>query len=319
MASTNAMLLDRNGNVFDYFGGQSDLAQGILHPTSAAFKEDPLRVLRAMQFTSRFNMDASLTLIHYAREIAAEYQHLSVDRVREEWLKWSLGEFPHKGIKLLEQCGWLEHFQEIDAIRGIPQSPLYHAEGDVFRHTLMVLEQAGRQQNSLITFAALCHDFGKAEYTVISADGEITSPKHNDPSSTFSFCRSIGLTEDFIARVASLVREHMFDVSEATPRTIRRLLTRLATPNDFEPLCQLLVADRLGRIPQGTLVHVNLMRSVYRELGADAIKPIVLGRHLIAAGLTPGPHFSARLKAAFEAQLDGGFEFDELLQIALST
>ena len=122
------------------------------------------------------------------------------------------------------------------------------------------------------------------------------------------------------ARIASLVREHMLSISEANPRMVRRLLTRLSSPTDFERLCQLFVADRLGKIPVGKIEPVNELRVIYREMGeVNAIKPILYGRHLIEKGFKPGPKIGAALKVAFEHQLDGTTDFDKLLQIAIDT
>lgn len=314
----NSMAMGMNGNIIDFFGGKEHLERQMLVPTSNAFKEDALRVLRGMQFASRFNMLASPRLIEYAKEMFDDYQYLSVDRVRDEWLKWAKGRYPHRGIQLLRECAWLIHYPEIYDMWAVEQNPRHHAEGNVLKHTEMVLSYAGLQENPIITFSALCHDMGKVTHTIVE-DGEIKSPGHNDPTLAIEFCNRISLPLDMTARVASLVREHMFQANEVTPRTIRRLLTRLATPNDFELLCQIMTADRLGRTPRklNDITEINQMRVIYRELGADnAIKPIIMGRHLINAGFTPSPLFSKALSAAFEAQLDGEYDFDKLLKIA---
>lgn len=314
----NTLLMDKNGNIIDYFRGQQHLKQRLLHPSSDAFAEDALRVLRAMQFASRFQMTASGVLCAMAYDMYDDFHALSTDRIYVEWMKWANGKHPHMGIKLLDDCGWLGHFKQIWNMKNTPQNPKYHSEGDVYTHTMLVLENASHQNDPILNFAALCHDFGKVTHTITDENGEITSPGHNDPTLTFNFCRSIGLPEDMTARIASLVREHMLALNDANPRMVRRLLTRLSTPNDFERLCQLFTADRLGKIPVGKIEPVNELRMIYREMGeVNSIKPIIFGRHLIEKGFKPGPHIGVGLKAAFEAQLDGQMDFNELLQIAI--
>jgi tRNA nucleotidyltransferase (CCA-adding enzyme) len=315
----NAMMLDHNRKLYDFHNGQYHISQSLLHPVSEAFLEDPLRVLRGMQFASRFNMNASNRMIEYGRMCADEYENLSIDRVRDEWVKWAKGMYPHKGIQFLDECRWLINYQEIFDTKYVPQNPYYHAEGSVFKHTQLVLMHAGLQMNPIITFSALCHDMGKVKYTIIE-NGVIKSPGHNDPELAIQFCNSIGLPVEMTGRIACLVREHMFDINSITPRTIKRLLTRIVS-NDFENLCQLMVSDRLGRIPKkdSEIAQINEMRLVYRELGQEnAVKPVIMGRHLVEKGFQPGPQFSVALKAAFEAQLDGNHSFEELLEIALA-
>lgn len=315
----NAMLMDMHGNIVDFFRGQQHLKQRILHPVSDAFAEDALRVLRGMQFASRFNMTASGIMCAMAYEMYDDFYALSVDRIYAEWVKWAKGPYPQKGIKFLDDCGWLGHFKQIWNLKETPQNPKYHAEGDVYVHTMLVLEYAQVHRDPVLNFAALCHDFGKVTHTIIDEEtGEISSPGHSDPTLTRNFCAAIGLPEEMTVRIASLVREHMIATNEANPRMVRRLLTRLPYPDDFERLCQLLCADRMGKMPVGNTASVDKMRLIFQELGeVNSIKPIIMGRHLLALGFAPGPHIGKALKAAFDMQIDDGVtDFETLLSIA---
>lgn len=315
----NAMLMDMGGNIIDFFGGQQHLKQRWLHPVSDAFAEDALRVLRGMQFASRFNMTASGVMCVMAHEMYDDFYSLSVDRIYAEWVKWANGPYPQKGIEFLDDCGWLGHFKQIWNLKGTPQNPKYHSEGDVYVHTMLVLEYAQVHCDPVLNFAALCHDFGKVTHTIIDEEtGEISSPGHSDPTLTRDFCAAIGLPEEMTVRIASLVREHMIATDEINPRMVRRLLTRLPNPVDFERLCQLLCADRIGKIPVGNIAGVEKMREIFQELGEiHSIRPIIMGRHLLALGYEPGPPIGKALKAAFDVQIDDGVtDFETLLSIA---
>ena len=167
--------------------------------------------------------------------------------------------------------------------------------------------------------AALCHDLGKADYTVIDENGVIRSPGHNDPSKTISFLRSIHMPNEIVDRVSSLVQEHMIQWDTATPKMVRRLLSRLYSADDFHNLVLLIESDISGRppMPTGRPAALQNMVDIYDNLGgSESIEPIVMGRHLIQMGYTPSPKFGKALNAAYEAQLDGETNFSLLLEIA---
>src|SRR6185503_20172143 len=172
----NALMFDpRGGTLLDFFGGQEDLRNRVLRHTSPAFAEDPLRVLRGMQFAGRFGLSASTETIEESRRIKASYGELAVERVRDEWFKWATKSItPSAGLRFLEATGWLEHFPEVDALRGVPQDPEWHPEGDVFTHTCHCLdalvslpEWQGADAESRIVYAlaVLAHDFAKPQCT----------------------------------------------------------------------------------------------------------------------------------------------------------
>lgn len=162
--------------IVDPFDGACDIEQKFLVPTSEAFKEDALRVLRGMQFASRFDMLESFEFDNMALEMRPDFKALPKERLWGEWEKWALkGVKPSAGLFLLQECGWLWCFPQLAALDEIEQDPIWHPEGDAFTHTALVCDAAADIANreglndferSILMFAALCHDFGKAECTV---------------------------------------------------------------------------------------------------------------------------------------------------------
>src|SRR5882762_5281582 len=133
----NSLMYDtRRKQVLDFFGGEHDLRSRVLKHTSPAFTEDPLRVLRGMQFAARVGLLAAADTLDPCRSIKAAYSELAGERVREEWFKWAAkATRPSAGLEFLAQTEWIDHFPELKALRGTPQDPGWHPEGDVFVHT----------------------------------------------------------------------------------------------------------------------------------------------------------------------------------------
>ncbi|MBE0567341.1 MAG: polynucleotide adenylyltransferase, partial [Krumholzibacteria bacterium] len=195
----NAVYLDPlTGEVKDPYDGIGDLQRGLLRHTSAAFGEDPLRVLRGMQLAARFDLEAAPETVRVCRGMGM--QDLAAERVGEEWRKLIvLGAVPSRGLRFLEQTGWLRFFPELDALRGVPQDPQHHPEGDVWVHTLHCLdafadERTGDPWEDLVVgLAVLCHDLGKADRTTVEEGGRIRSLGHE--------ARSVELARAFLGRL----------------------------------------------------------------------------------------------------------------------
>ncbi len=321
----NALSYDpRTGRVVDFFGGREDLGQRLLRHTSRAFAEDPLRVLRGLQFAGRFGLKAAPETLWLCHSIRAGYRELAVERVREEWFKWAArSAVPSAGLKFLAASGWLEHFPEIDSMRGVPQDPEWHPEGDVFVHTCHACDALARQpawqeadEESRIVFmlATLAHDFAKAGTTQqVLKDGRVrvVSPGHETAGVplTESFLERINAPCAIRERVLPLVANHMAHLDGISDRSVRRLARRL-TPASVQELCLIMTADALGRPPKAAVPSgIADIQAKARELQVQdqAPKPILLGRHLIAQGRSPGPEFGPILAAAYEAQLEGAF------------
>ena len=322
----NAIMYDpRARQILDFFGGAEDLRNRILRHTSTAFAEDPLRVLRGMQFAARFNLTAAPETIAVCRRMKSACSELAVERVREEWFKWAQSsKAPSAGLRFLVDTEWVDHFPEIKAMLGVPQEPEWHPEGDVFVHTchccdaLARLEQwrAEDPQSRIVhMLAVLAHDFGKPATTHRDMkDGRlrIVSPGHEEAGAdlTTAFLERIGAPLAVQERVLPLVRNHLFHWQSMTDRAVRRLAKRLE-PENIQGLCLVMTADSMGRPPKPAVEpeHVRLLLARAHELQVrqKPPEPILMGRHLIELGLEPGKIFGAILHKAYEAQLEGTF------------
>ena len=328
--TVNAIALDPfSGELIDPHHGQRDLEARVLRHTSAAFVEDPLRVLRAFQLAARFGFNLAPETATLCRSISSTFAELPVERVWGEWEKWAAkSTVPSRGLTVLEQTDWLKHFPEVAVLRGTPQDPGWHPEGDVFTHTqhcldaLVALEHwrtSVVQRRRLLMFATLAHDFGKPSTTTFAEKrGAMRwiSPGHESAGGplTVAFLRRIGAPLDHDAPVAALVMNHLahhHGSTQFTDTSVRRLARKLA-PATIDDLALVMRADANGRPPlQSPEVHARINELVARAnalaIAEHAPKPIVLGRHLIELGEKPGPNFKPAIEAAFEAQLDGAF------------
>ena len=322
----NSMSIDSNGDIIDPFDGMSDLRLKMLRPTSEAFVDDPLRVLRGFQFSARFSMVPSAKLHIYANEISNEYSTLPKERIWEEWKKWALkGKDYLKSLKYLYYTGWMKHYPEIDKMYFVPQSPKWHPEGNVGIHTGHVLdhmdticerENITGDNRLVMIFAALCHDFGKATHTQINGD-KITAHGHEQASGPLarSFLESIGCPEFIIERVIPLVVNHMVN-QVLSDKAIRRLSVRLGKATIRE-LCFVVEADHCGRPPLPKKLSDSVIHLIYQayKLGILDGKPIreIKGEDLIRLGFMPGPNFGKTLKKLYEMQLSGTNITDKII------
>jgi len=322
----NSMMYDpREDRILDFFNGQSDLNAKILRHTSGAFPEDPLRVLRGMQFAGRFSLTAAPETIALSRKIKGAQGELAKERIREEWFKWAEKSVtPSLGIHFLNQTEWIEYYPELAAIRGVPQDAQWHPEGDVFVHTLHVCDalvrlpewqRAEASEQIVLMLAILCHDFGKAVSTseqVKEGRTRIVSPGHEHAGVPLAegFLERIDAPVAVRERVIPLVYNHMAHFEAVSDRAIRRLAKRLE-PESIQSLVTVMTADAYGRPPRPAVVPetVIAIAEKARELAVHEEPPeaILMGRHLIERGYLPGPGLGIILKAAYEAQLAGDF------------
>lgn len=321
----NAIGEDFEGRVFDPFDGAGDLRRKVLRATGPAFAEDPLRVLRGMQLAARFDLQMDAQTESMCRNMATEFPTIARERLWVEWEKWATkSAVPGRGLEILQRTGWIRFFPEIEALVGVPQDPQWHPEGDCFVHTQHVCNAAAkvaeRDGNSvelrrILLFAALCHDFGKAVTTQKNDQGRWIAPEHAPRGVPLaeSFLQRIHCPLQLIEKITPLVSEHMVHIfttdSVPSDRAVRRLANRLH-PACIQMLSQVIEADHSGRppLPAGNPFTAWLDVAAKVALAQERPKPILLGRHLIARGHTPGPEMGQILNAAFEAQLDGHFE-----------
>ncbi len=300
------------GALVDHFGGREDLHRGILrHVSDASFAEDPLRVLRAAQFAARFDFLVAEETVRLCRRMALS--HLPRERVEGELKKALLkADRPSIFFEVLRQMEQLEvWFPELKALIGVPQNPVYHAEGDMWTHTMLVLDEAARlrhrAENPLgFMLAALTHDFGKAVCTV-EINGVLHAYDHERRGLPLAeaFLRRITGETKLIHYVLNLVELHMKPntaaQADASVKSTTRLFDRAIDP---EALICIALADDRGRIstrpaPDSEAFLMERL-ALFRETMA---KPYVMGRDLIEAGLTPGAEFTELLSLAHKLRL----------------
>ena len=305
------------------FTAQHDLDQRILKAVDpATFADDSLRVLRAVQFAARFEMTLDNRTADLCRSIRLD--DLPPERVWGEIEKLLLrAQRPSIGFALLLDLGVVEQlFPELKALVGCEQEPEWHPEGDVWVHTLQVVDQARQRIDDLdhadqliVMLGAVTHDFGKPATTAF-IDGRIRSMNHEEegvpPAAAFLDRLNIHSIDgkDVRGQVLGLVAHHLkpgmlFKVrEELTDGAFRRL----AQKANLELLARVAKADCLGRSP-GTFdcSAMDWFLDRARALGVDRSppKPLVLGRHLLDLGMPPGPAMGALLKEIYEKQLDG--------------
>lgn len=319
----NSMMVDPlTGKVTDHYGGMNDIKRGTLNAVGPAFAEDPLRVLRGMQFAARFNLRGEPSTLQLSNSLKDEYQHLAKERIWGEWDKFlQKGKYPGRGIEFLADSGWLDLYPELSALGATPQDPRHHPEGPVLEHTMHVMDHAAKiadrdglkgEERSVLMLSALCHDLGKAlpGITSLKADGTIGSPGHAEAGvgPTIDFLKAINAPQGVVDKVVPLVREHMahIGIENPTPRIVRRLAERLhpATMEEWERIVE---ADHSGRPPKEKGRPGHSFLAIASTVGADKgkVEPVVGGKDLIKLGLKPGPQFKHILDLAYEAQLEG--------------
>ncbi len=319
----NAISFDPlTGDYIDPFDGRADLELRLLRVVDPnTFADDSLRVLRAVQFAARFN----LTLDDEARAIcrAIPLDDLPAERIWSEFEKLLNASKPSIGLTLALDLGIVERlFPELFALVGCPQEPAWHPEGDVWVHTLQVVDQARlrvddlpRPQRLAIMLGAVCHDFGKPATTAFS-DGRIRSIDHEAqgvaPATVFLDRLNVHSFDgyDVRAQVLGMTEQHLKPgMWFKSPNPVGDgAFRRLAQKVDLELLARVAKADCLGREPgvfSAEAMDWFLERA--RALGVQHEAPaaILLGRHLKELGVKPGPAMGQILKAVYEQQLDG--------------
>lgn len=318
----NAIGFDiKSGRVEDSFHGRDDLANGFLRHTSDRFSEDPLRVLRGMQFCARFDLEMVYSTVELCRSIKDRFGELSKERVGAEFWKLFQSDRPSRGLQVLIETGWIDHFPELKAIVGTPQDPEWHPEGPVDVHLGMSADAAAKfarvegltgEDRVLAVAGAFVHDLGKATHTVFS-DGRWRSPGHAAAGvePVASFLDRIEFPHVMIDKLCRITAEHMCCVDpkvKPTPTVVRRLARRLV-PATIEEWARVVEADANGR---GEHVHscAGPWLKVAKTLKVEQkpVSGIITGQHLIDFGMKPGPAFKPILEAAVAAQEEGVFD-----------
>lgn len=320
--TVNAIAWDPLTDVYeDPFDGRGDIARRLLRVVDAAtFGDDSLRVLRAIQFAARFDFALDSEAVAICRAVALD--DLPPERVWGELEKLLLqAEHPSVGLELALSLGVVDKlFPELRPLIGCPQEPEWHPEGDVWVHTLMVVDEARKAIDGLprpaqiiVMLGALCHDLGKPPTTSV-IDGRIRSLNHEEAgvAPTISLLDRLNLHSvngvDARQQVVSIVAHHLkpgmfHKAGNVTDGAFRRLAQKV----DMELLAVVARADCRGRTGRFDCSAMDWFIGRARDLGVERRPPppVVLGRHLLDLGVQPGPAVGVLLKEVYERQLDG--------------
>jgi tRNA nucleotidyltransferase (CCA-adding enzyme) len=320
--TVNAIMYDpATEELVDCHGGLADLEAGILRHTSAAFADDPLRVLRGVQFAARFGFRMATETAVLCRSLLGSYRELSVERIWGEWEKiGTRGTYVTAALAVLRATCWDTRYPELAELHRIVQDPEWHPEGNVWNHAGLAADQAARLADEagltgtgrlVIVLAALLHDVGKVTHTQWDGD-RITSHGHAEAGvePARAFLQGIGCPESVTARILPLIREHMNCQDGPKKPAVRRLARRLV-PATLAELALVVGADRKGRgdpdAPNPAEAWLEMACGL--KVQERPARGLLTGRHLIAAGMKPGPAFKPILAEAVAAQ-DAG-EFDD--------
>jgi tRNA nucleotidyltransferase (CCA-adding enzyme) len=305
----------------DPVDGRADLERGVLRAVdSRTFADDSLRALRAIQFAARFEFtldEETASLCRYIR-----LDDLPAERIRGEVEKLLLeSSRPSVGFRLARELGIIEQvFPEMSPLIGCEQEPEWHPEGDVWIHTLLVIDRARELNGDLdrprlltVMLGAVCHDLGKPATTAF-IDGRIRSLDHEEagvePTVSLLDRLNVHTIDGFDVRrhVVGLVAHHLkpgmlFKAANVGDGAFRRLAQKV----DLELLARLARADCLGRSGTFDCSAMDWFVARARSLGVEhrAPAPLLLGRHLLELGVTPGPRVGEILRQVYEKQLDG--------------
>ena len=310
------------GELLDPFGGQRDLEDRVLRAVDPrTFADDSLRVLRAMQFAARFELTVDEGTKALGRSLPLD--DLPSERIWGEMEKLLLqAQRPSIGLALGLELGIVDRlFPELQALVGCPQEPEWHPEGDVWIHTLLVVDEARKRIDDLdrgraaaVMLGAVCHDLGKPSTTAL-IDGRIRSMGHEEagvaPATVLLDRLNIQTLEGYDVRhtVLGITAHHL------KPGAFRKSSTpvsdgafrRLAQKVDMELLARVAKADCLGRTGDFDCSAMDWFLERARMLGVEHAAPaaLLMGRHLITLGVSPGPQMGEILRQVYERQLDG--------------
>lgn len=305
----NGMMLDPVGDdVLDFVGGQRDLKAKVVRcigEPDHRFGEDKLRMLRAVRFAARFGFEIEPATFTAIRKLASEIRQVSRERVRDELTKMLTEGQARQAFLLLDGTG-LQHevLPEIEAMKGVAQPPQFHPEGDVFVHTLLLLEKLPHPCSMALAWGALLHDVGKPPTFRVAPD-RIRFDGHVDVGVKMAeeICRRLRFSTDDTKRILALVDNHMrfahaMRMSESTFKKFVRM------PH-FDEHLELHRLDCLASY--GDLTTYDFTRNKMAAMTPEAMRPapLVTGEDLIAAGHVPGPRFKEILSLVEDGQLEG--------------
>jgi len=308
----NGLLMDpQSGRVLDFVGGREDIRAGLIRAIgepAARFREDKLRMVRAVRFAARFGYAIEPATLAAILRQASDVVGVSAERLRDELTKILTEGASRRGFELLEETGLLQAIlPEVAKMKGVEQPPQFHPEGDVWIHTRLMLEKLAPGCSPTLAWGVLLHDVGKPPtFTPPTGPGErVRFDQHVEVGTRIAeeICRRLRFSNDDREQIAALVANHLRfkDVLHMRPSTLKRFvrLTR------FEEHLELHRLDCLAS--HGMLDAYEFIRRFLAETPREQVRPerLVSGEDLKEMGLLPGPLFRQILEAVEDAQLEG--------------
>ena len=308
----NGLLLDpRTNEVLDFIDGRNDLRARVIRTIgkpAERFREDKLRMLRAVRFAARFQFNIETGTLQAIQRLASEIHQVSRERVRDELTKMLTEGRARSAFLRLDQTGLLHQvLPEIAAMKGVEQSPQFHPEGDVFVHTLLLLDKLPFPCPPTLAWGALLHDVGKPPTFRRAAD-RIRFDEHVEVGVRMAeeICRRLRFSNHDTEQILALVANHMrfADVARMKDSTFKKFV-RMA---HFDEHLELHRLD--CQASHGDLKLYQFTKDKVSSMPPEAIRPapLITGEDLIAAGHKPGPRFKEILAAVEDAQLEGRLE-----------
>ncbi len=306
----NGLLMDPlDGNrVLDFVGGRDDLRAGVVRAIGdpeRRFAEDKLRMLRAVRFAARFHYTIEKETYAAIQRLAPGIQQVSRERVRDELTKMLTEGSARQAFELLDRTGLLAQvLPEVDRMRGVKQPPEFHPEGDVWIHTLLLLEKLPPRCSRALAWGALLHDVGKPPTFRVAPD-RIRFDGHVEIGTRMAeeICHRLHSSNEDTRQIAALVANHMrfADVERMKESTLKRFM-RLPRFDEHLALHRIDCLSSHGNLSRYDFVRERLEQTPEEEIRP---KPLLTGGDLIALGYQPGPQFREILTAVEDAQLEG--------------
>jgi len=295
--------------VIDLVGGMRDLRNGLVRAIGDVylrFEEDHLRMLRALRFAARLDFAIDPATYAAIKRSAPSIAHTSAERIGEEMVMLMTEGGAARGIDLLVESGLATVVMpELLPLSSCPQPENFHPEGDVYRHTRLMLSMLPRGCSETLAFGTLLHDIAKPRCFAVAADGKMTYYGHTDQGAEMAaeIMRRLRRSRFVQDRVAYLVRDHLRLCM--APRMRTATLKRMITEDGFDELMQLAMVDALAS--SSHLGFYHFCRRALADLRAVKEPPprLLGGRDLIALGFKPGPEFKAILREIEDLHLDG--------------
>ncbi len=306
----NGLLMDPlNGDeIIDHVGGREDLRAGIIRTigdSQQRFSEDKLRMLRAIRFAARFNYQIAPQTLRSIQGLAAGIHQVSKERIREELTRMLTGGNARRAFELLDDSHLLvQVLPEVAAYKGVEQPPQYHPEGDVWQHTLILLQGLRQDCSRTLAWAALLHDVGKPP-TFRRAPDRIRFDDHAEIGAKMArdICNRLRMTNDDTDQITAVIAAHMKfpDLPKMRESTLKRFLRQ----QKFDEHLEMHRLDCLAS--HGDLSLYDFARGKLISIPEEHIRPapLLTGNDLIAAGYKPGPGFKKILSEVEDAQLEG--------------